>query len=500
MNISEKHNGNIFNVKYIIIAIVVSLLNSFYYDNFAIMLFLTVIQSLVLIKCLMLGQDVKYLCYYIIFLSTSLESATFVGTDVFYGFKAFRIAGVNLGAIFILLPLIKLVLTGKLQHPFRSKGFIGKFIKGVYIITPIAFIMGLFNLLINDNNIQESITNIGMFVDASYIFLFVAAEAIVIYTIIKLNINRIDEIKQCLLAIVISLSINLVTSLLFQNYGNRGGLDSLQVSNIIMLLFCTILLPFYSDYKKHEKIILAIITGTIFLLGITYNTNGKMLIVAMIIPILILTIQLRKKMYMISWFTFMGILFIVYFTVNIIIPRLSSNNFLLSTKLDQATSMFLFGNGWLENMPSSPKIRISQFLNITIEYFKKPWFFLEGKGYLGTIKDHLSLFTDVDEFTYSKWQIENGLYYVLHETLNTLYLTNGLIGLIFFFWMFKIIATKIHKSPWIMIGGIWFVFFYAYSITISIIGITSLIIGLMDLDIERNDFQKTNNQSILQKN
>ena len=238
MNKSEEYGVKVFNINYIIIASIVSLLNSLYYANFPIMCLLAAVQIFVLIRYLIKGQDVKYLCLYVIFLSTSMESALFVGVDKFYGFKEFKIASINLGVIFILLPFLKFMINGSIQNPFKTKGYTGVFIKGVYILTPAAFFMGLFCLLINDNNILSKITSFSMFIDASYIFILVAIEVIVIYTIVKHNLKEINEIKQCLLAIIVSLAVTLVSSLLLGNYGNRGGLPSLQVSNIIMLLIC----------------------------------------------------------------------------------------------------------------------------------------------------------------------------------------------------------------------------------------------------------------------
>ncbi|MFQ6336871.1 hypothetical protein ACLNAL_09395 [Bacillus sp. AF62] len=490
MDKSEEYEVKVFNINYILIASIVSLLNSLYYANFPIMCLLAAVQIFLLIRCLIKGQDVKYLCLYVIFLSTSMESALFVGVDKFYGFKEFKIVGINLGVIFILLPFLKFIINGSIQNPFKTKGYTGVFIKGVYILTPVAFFMGLFCLLINDNNILSKITSFSMFIDASYMFILVAIEVLVIYTIVKHNLKEMNEIKQCLLAIIVSLAVTLVSSLLFGNYGNRGGLPSLQVSNIIMLLICTILLPFYKDYNKKMKVILVLITGTVLILGLIYNTNGKMILTAMLVPMAILIIQLRRKRYIATFFTLIIGFFTIYLSLKFIVPSISGNSFLFSTKLEQASSMFLFGSGWLDNMPSSPKMRITQIFNITSEYFEKPWFVLTGKGYLGTIQDNLSLFIGADEFAYSAWQLNNGLYYMMHETFNTLYLTNGVIGLVFFVWMFKIIISKFHKSPWMMIGGFWFLLFYSYSVTISIFGVTALIIGLLDLDKEKISCKK----------
>jgi len=61
-------------------SISVFILNSAFTTNYGIMLTLTAIEVLILIKCFALGQDIHYLCYYILFLSSSMESSAFVGT------------------------------------------------------------------------------------------------------------------------------------------------------------------------------------------------------------------------------------------------------------------------------------------------------------------------------------------------------------------------------------------------------------------------------------
>lgn len=474
------HRESVFSINYIILAVVVSLLNSFFYNSLSIMLILAIVQSFVLIKCLIKDQDIKYLSLYIIFLVTSMESAAFVGVDVFYGFMEFKIAGINLAIFFLILLLIKLLLKGRIINPYKSKDNIGKFLFGVYILTPIAFFMGLFNLLINENDVASRI-NIGIYIDAIYIFIFVALEVIVIITVVLNNKSDVYKLKQTLMAIIISLAVTLLFSLVFQNFGNRGGLPSLQVSNIIMLLICSITLPFYKNFNKIEKIVLTFASLIILLLGIIYNTNGKMIIISIFIPLIIVLILIRNGKYKTTLMTLLVGILSIFIITNIIVPTMANKSYLFSTKLEQSNSLFQFGDGWYENMPRSPKMRISQFLNISYEYYENPWYLLTGKGFLGTTEDHLSLFGAVDEFDYSKWQIENGLYYKMHETLNTFYLTSGLIGLLFFTYMLFVIIKNLHHSPWIMIGGIWFVFFYGYSITISIFGVTALIIGLFDL-------------------
>lgn len=485
---SYKNNvEHMFSTKYISLATIISLMNSFFYDNFIVMVLLVLIESIILITTLTKKQYIKYLCYYIIFLSTSMESSTFVGTNVFYGFKNFKIAGINLGVIFLLLILVVLLTNGTINKIFRIKGDIANFVKGTIALTCLALFMGLVNIMINDNSIAQRMSGIMMFIDAAYIYFFVAIEIIVITVIIENNKRNTMEIKFTLIALIISLSTTLVLSLILENYGNRGGLPSLQVSNLIMLLIASIVIPFYKNTNKKAYIALAAII--ILVLGLIYNTNGKMIIIAMLLPFIIMAILIRNKNYILALFLIFICFFSILILYNTIIPILKTSSPLFAIKLEQSISLLSFWErDWLLNMPDSPKIRIVQFMNITKEYLNKPGYFVFGKGFMGTIQDHLNMFSNINEFTYSGWELNNDLYYMMHETLNNLYLTNGLFGLLYFIFFLKIIVLNFMKSPWIVLGGLWFVLFYSYSLTISIFGTTAFIIGLYDIrDFSEND-------------
>lgn len=486
------------SLKYVIISAVIALLNSFYYSNFTIMCMLTIIEIGVLLKCFIYSEDCKYFCYYIIFLSLSMESPSYVGTDVFYGFKNFKLFGINVGVLSILPLFIKSIVNGRIVGLMKYNKNVKQFIKGICIMTFLAVFMELVCIMFNDNNIASSINSKAMFIDASYIFIFVLIEVIVIAYVIERNEKKTMEIKQSLHGIIISLAITLLASLIFKNYGNRGGLNSLQVSNIVMLLICVIILPLYKKYSKYEKMLLLITGSTITILSLLYNTNGKMIIIIALVPLMSIILLVRSGKTAKTVFMVACLPFLIYILVNVIIPVMSGNSFLFSVKMEQATSMLSFWkSGWLSSLPDSPKMRIAEFLNIAYEYLKQPWFLLTGKGYIGTIKDHLLMFGVIDKFSFSTWELTNELYYNMHETLNVLFLTNGLMGLLFYIQMIKIIFKNFHKSQWLMIGGFWFILFYGYSITISIFGVTALIIGLFDLDSSEN---LTINQTTLNDN
>ena len=160
------------------------------------------------------------------------------------------------------------------------------------------------------------------------------------------------------------------------------------------------------------------------------------------------------------------------------------NNILLSEKNKQVSGLLDFSSdNWFENIPCSPKMRLTEFLNISSELIESKMLLL-GKGFAGTIKDNGMYFDNLSEFSFSKWELELGAYYSMHESVNCFFLVGGLFGLGVLLSILFGIVKIVHKSPWLIIGFFWLLLFYNYHMTIAIYGIVSLIVGICDS--ERN--------------
>ena len=70
---------------------------------------------------------------------------------------------------------------------------------------------------------------------------------------------------------------------------------------------------------------------------------------------------------------------------------------------------------------------------------------------------------------------------MLHESLNTVFLKFGILGLIFWGFLLLKFCSNFNKSPWLILGGLWFLFFWGYSPALMSIGLSSLIIGMGDV-------------------
>lgn len=481
---SKSADVDILNWNTVLGATVVGLLNSFFYDNIIIMGALCFAEVCILLWFLYHRDTLHYLCCYLIFLCFSMESAVFVGIDQFYGFKNFRILGVNL-AVWMLFPILfRSILS--FSWALNRMGKVHRSIIGkLALYTLSGIIMGAITFLSNDNGFSEKPGSLGVLFDVYYSYTLPVLELWVASYVVVKHRDQIQRIKQYLFSCIVALACVFIFCFVFKNYGNRGGISSLQVSDVYFLLCASIGMFAYPDFVGKEKKVLLISSLVIVVLSLIFNTNGKMIIIVALIPFLMVYVLIRRGtinktigMLLVSLLLFGGII--------MIFPRIAETSLLFSIKFQQVKDMLTFSEGnWLENMHSSPRMRITEFMNIAEEYQRKPWFALFGKGFGGTIRDNLSLFNTLDEFVFSKWELQLGAYYSMHESLNCFFLIGGLAGLYYFIFISASLIKNIHKSPWLLLGFLWFLLFYNYHRTISIYGVISLVVGLNDLYIKQ---------------
>lgn len=459
---------------------IIGLLNSFYYDKFVIMLGLCVIEVTILIWDFAHADYMSYLCHYLVMLCFSMESETFVGTSLFYGFKNFRIFGINL-AVLMLLPLLLLAVLD--YNVVRVK--LGKTHKMIMrmlgLFTLFGCIMGFFTFLSNDNGFGAKQGSLNILVDTYYTYLVPIAQLLIATWVVGRE-NNTTKLKRYLFSITIALAVVFLACVIMGNYGNRGGLDSLQVSDVYFVLVASLAIIVYPQFKGYPRVLLISSSMIILVLSLVFNASGKIVITTVLIPILMLIIIKRQGHAAKTVFAIVSSVIAVIFVSVILLPKLAENSMLLNVKLEQASAMFTFtGENWLENMPSSPKMRITEFMNIAAEYLREPWFAIFGKGFGGTIVDNLNLFNDLSEFSFSSWELELGAYYSMHESLNCFFLVGGFLGLWCIIKIGLTLYRKIHKSPWLLLGFIWVLLFYNYHMTIAVYGIVALVVGLNDL-------------------
>ncbi|MCD8271022.1 MAG: hypothetical protein LUD46_23120 [Parabacteroides sp.] len=121
-----------------------------------------------------------------------------------------------------------------------------------------------------------------------------------------------------------------------------------------------------------------------------------------------------------------GMLGISGLAMNYIMNKANSGDSLSSRKLTQAVLLLsVVDPEWYINVPSSPKQRIEEFLNILEEYKLKPLYSIGGKGFAGNIQDYRNSFGSYLIDSFSEDQYANNSFIILHETINTIFLKFG---------------------------------------------------------------------------
>lgn len=328
--------------KQVFIAIIVACLNIMFVNDFVNAIGLVIIELLVLLFQLFRKSVVDYIGYYLIFLCLSLEFDAFVGTNVFYGFKNFRILGLNLGIIG-LLPILALSFINKIDIKHIKLNFFAfyRFSAMLIFLSYFGILMGLITIFFDDNNVQGLPNVFSEFINVSYsmiafpLFLMIAFGYILTWESARLN-----ELKKYIIAVFIGVAFSYIYSFVTNSIGYYAGIETLLVSSVNFLLPFLLVYPFYfvKDTNNFWILFLGIVSNILMLI---YNANGKAIILCTLLPFLWLARNLKginkfKKVLAVLAITTL----LVIITINFI--NFAEKSILLSSKLNQAISLISF--------------------------------------------------------------------------------------------------------------------------------------------------------------
>lgn len=485
MDLKIKLNGDFL---ILVTTIFVSFLGLAFYNKAIVMYSVIGVECIMLITTLIFGKNELYLCLLVFFITMSQEFSYFLETNgsnaaVMYSFKETRIAGLNLGLIFTGLFFAKLVFIDRPRMPIFSK-YSSSFIKWLFMIAIIGILVGVFNILINDNNVSKIINVWFTFAQESSYSLFIAMLAYCTLFVLEMYGNRVVE-KTLVTIMICNLVVPLAVSIMGIK-GSYGGKELyLTFSSYILCMFI-IIFPTYKKYKsKTIPYAIIAVTGIFYPLFFKSIAFGKMLLLIAVIVLMFFYLQSKKS---VGWFFIsMLILIIVVVAWGVIVDYLTKHNSLFGYKYKQVLSLIsIWNHGWYDNLLPSPKVRITELANIFIEYYHKPWFIFTGKGILGTVKDYLQDIPMFNLSVYSYGEFTIQAYYGMHETINTFILQSGMFGLVFLFKYVKVLFLNLRHNPWIVIGCVWLLLLWGYSVTRSTFGIVCLCLGLYLIGRDKN--------------
>ena len=333
---------------------------------------------------------------------------------------------------------------------------------------PVLFISGLVTGLIalafNDNGISSySWAGTALVSTSLRILALMCYLSSAIY-LINGKSGSVHNIEKALTELLISYVFVSTITIIFKWHGYYGSMAGMMLMPLASSL-CPILLviPVYYNVKNSRLyyiLSLAFIVETIFY---SSEMGSKFYIIPLLCVITFVGVTMKKGRLKSLILVFLVILLLVVNSGSII--NLFTGSEYGYWKFNQLLNVFNFSSGgvsnWYNNVDASPRFRVDEFVNIFLEYVRKPWYVLFGKGNAGTI---LHTWGTTNWFrqngTFSEYQMNSGIFMSMHESVNVIFLRHGLVGLIFIFSTLISVIKKAFKSPWAIGGMIWFLFYW----------------------------------------
>lgn len=491
---------NYINIKLFFISTFLILINILFVESLEVLAIISILEFIFLLFILIFRGVKFFLLSLLVITSSSFDVVDFTNSSSEFLYSITKLPVLGFMGFFILL-LFAIILFFKKQIHFISKkintsaifnnnkiNFNLKLILNfsLYVIFS-GLIIGFICFLVNDNTIP--INSFLKFFQKDFADYFsICLLAILIILQISTDFDFFILLKQYLFTIIISLIFSAILSFSL-GFNGRYALDTHILLMPLTYFFCITVLLFLFDenFNKHKYLLIFSTLITIFLqFKISNALSGKSWLALAFVVVLIV---LNKVKYINKIFASIIVLILFLGLVNLNFDNRSTENNLMDRKINEALSLFAFSqSNYYENISESPKGRVDEFLNIIEEYKQKPIFLLFGKGFGGSIKDHKQLFGSFLSAYFSDEEYLNNSFVFLHESVNVVFLKFGLIGLFFMFFIFYKIITTGFSNPWISIGFLWFFFFFGYTFSLGVFGISALILGLYEdkfkLDLE----------------
>ncbi len=417
----------------------------------------------------------------VILLSTTFEFSMFVDSSLDSVPSIVNLPFVK-GYFFVFLslfPVFKLFRGGLLKH-FSFNKSLYYFVLFAFITMFSGIVMGILSLFIDATSSSfrivfmfKDIINVGLF----SLYLLYFAYSMIHYEGFK------EKLKIVLFSTLVPI---IIVAFFFTLVGFSGDYESREIILMpLSFLFSTFIIVFwyYKEYRCQHWFLLFVLSLLAFYMQLEYSNalGGKSWLVFFLLALLSLYFSYKKSKMLFGGIIVGGILF--FSTLVGITERKLDGDTLASSKLSQAILLVsVVDMDWYDKLPLSPKIRIEEFFNTVLEYRNHPFYLLFGKGYGGGHWDYRNAYGSYNPAAFSLEEYSAGYFIALHESLNTVFLKFGLIGILLLCFIVYHTWKYIEISPWLIVGGIWFILFWGYSFSLMAIGLPALLIGLREVE------------------
>ncbi len=500
LTISINNKKRLF-LKVFFLSSIIAVSNILFSDNKSMVYILASLELITMILCFIKRSITDCLIVYVTFLSTALEFESLSASGVLYSVKTIRLAGINLG-VWMLIPIWLLIILSPIRigRAKQTAPCFWKLSTRLLLMNLVAMIVGLLLVIINDNGIRNMNGYIKAYVGSAYSSLLLPITFfgcfLVVITTEKKEFWKIGIFLQ---AVLCSAVVQIVVAYLMGLQGKYGNERTLLIATIYFFVPLLFLIPMIDTNHVFSttSFIFALI-GTV--LVILHNATGKIyLTILLVVVIVFFKYKNSKNKYVrIVSYTIFSVTLVGIVLLTTLFYEASGIG---GAKLRAAVEFIsVWEPDWLQKMQYSPKARIAELLNVCIEFFHKPWLIITGKGYLGSIRDHVNMFGDMTRHTES-YRIEewtNGLFYNLHEVASNL-LMFGVMGILYSIDLIKTTYKSFIGNPFLLIGAYWFLLLYGYSFTLSVFGIVCFYYGLARVDMVDELYGETNENTVFKK-
>ena len=469
--------------KWFLITFAVILINMIGIKYTSIIIVSATIEYIICFVFLSIGAVQKAFLCYIVFLSNSLEVQYFVTgkqtiSDAFYSFPYMPIVGVSLLLLLNIFMFFSIYSKSgyKLIKNSGNKAIIFMHKSLLYMLL-FGVLWNILLYLLNDNNVfgQAWYLILAMKKIVRFIIIFLTAESSIM--LLLQNSCFYNVLNSVMKSSLFALPIAGFCGAIFGFTGHRGVLKGLSLLPIYSSMGIYLML-FYMYENRISKIIESFIFAillTAYLLIFPTQLGGKFFLSLFITFFMMFYGRANKHKFVI---VLLFVLICILLWNFDIITSILKNSYYLSSKLDQAIGMFSI----IENKNTAIEIeqnsnvlfRLDEFVNVIVEYSKKPYLFLFGKGIAGTTLHHTSTFSWSASTSFTSNQIAAGIYVELHESINAIFLKYGAIGMFGLGYLILLLLRKIKTSPWAIFGLTWLIFYFEiyYSMLFGLIAMT----------------------------
>lgn len=470
------------NAKEILIITILAFLNMLSKYSSYIGIGLAIIEILYLFYLTIKKDFERYLLLFSVILFTSVEHVGQNNIDIYNFYKLPVLDGYHVYLLLIIPSFIIIAREGKKGICCKLKELNRfKHLKVLVISLSSLFVLGIlsgfFGFIIDNNSVRSS----GLFylsfrrdiIHFGSIYLYILY---LVYYLLN-DKDAKNTLEKTILIVLSSMTIVHWITIVCGITGQYGDDVTSLVPLGVFFSPLLLLLPFKTKYENDISLLACGVLSIVAALILPSNLAGKWWIELLIIGVLLFyfvikkAIKSDKRIVRIA----MPIALILVIAISIFVCIKLIENPVVDGKLTQLLQLLnIFDPNWFNNLGASPRFRLDEFIAVFNEFIHQPLFFISGKGFGGGIVTTTDSYLWESLTAFSQTELDLGIYYNLHETVNILFLKFGVIGLGFFAIVIYYLLKLLNKDLFCVIGLFWFVFFLLnfYSLWIGAIALT----------------------------